>query len=166
MLWTSFRVRSLGTGGQHSSVFLWRSGATERSGAGVAIGMHTGGEAALPSAGVPATSPGYRLLAPCTTGLQAARALPAQCLPQPACPGRLASPRGPAADGRGAPARLPLPAVLPLDEIALAIAGLNGAGYTSNPTLAYYLSLLRLVALVRHTGSWRCLLFAAAQHTC
>lgn len=44
----------------------------------------------------------------------------------------------------------PLPlAVLPLDEIALAIAGLNGPDYASNPTLAYYLSLLRLVALVR-----------------
>jgi hypothetical protein len=39
--------------------------------------------------------------------------------------------------------------VLPLDEIALAIAGLNGPDYTSNPTLAYYLSLLRLVALLR-----------------
>lgn len=42
-----------------------------------------------------------------------------------------------------------LHSVLPLDEIALAIAGLNGPRYTSNPTLAYYLSLLRLVALVR-----------------
>ena len=42
-----------------------------------------------------------------------------------------------------------LPAVLPLDEIALAIAGLNGPAWTSNPNLAYYLSLLRLVALVR-----------------
>lgn len=39
--------------------------------------------------------------------------------------------------------------VLPLDEIALACAGLNGPHYTDNPTLAYYLSLLRLVALVR-----------------
>ncbi len=44
-----------------------------------------------------------------------------------------------------------LPAVLPLDEIALAIAGLNGPDYASNPTLAYYLSLLRLVALVRRS---------------
>lgn len=39
--------------------------------------------------------------------------------------------------------------MLPLDEIALAIAGLNGPAWTSNPNLAYYLSLLRLVALVR-----------------
>lgn len=39
--------------------------------------------------------------------------------------------------------------VLPLDEIALACAGLNGSDYTKNPTEAYYLSLLRLVALVR-----------------
>ncbi|KAL4458838.1 hypothetical protein ABPG75_013703 [Micractinium tetrahymenae] len=38
---------------------------------------------------------------------------------------------------------------LPLDEIALAIAGLNGPDYTRNPALAYYLSLLRLVALLR-----------------
>ena len=35
------------------------------------------------------------------------------------------------------------------DEFALACAGLNGGNYVNNPTLAYYLSLLRLVALVR-----------------
>ena len=46
---------------------------------------------------------------------------------------------------RGAPAAR---AVLPLDEISLAIAGLNGPHWVNNPTLAYYLSLLRLVALV------------------
>ena len=40
-------------------------------------------------------------------------------------------------------------AVIPLDEIALVIAGLNGPHYTDNQQLAYYLSLLRLVALVR-----------------
>ncbi len=48
--------------------------------------------------------------------------------------------------------RFPLPvqtiAVIPLDEIALAIAGLNGPDYVNNENLAYYLSLLRLVALV------------------
>lgn len=42
--------------------------------------------------------------------------------------------------------------VLPLDEIALACAGLNGGNYTENPQLAYYLSLLRLVALVGCCG--------------
>jgi hypothetical protein len=36
-----------------------------------------------------------------------------------------------------------------MDEIGLAIAGLNGPDWVNNPTLAYYLSLLRLVALVR-----------------
>ncbi|KAL4435944.1 hypothetical protein ABPG77_000706 [Micractinium sp. CCAP 211/92] len=39
--------------------------------------------------------------------------------------------------------------ILPLDEIALAIAGLNGPDFAKNPTLAYYLSLLRLVAMLR-----------------
>ena len=42
----------------------------------------------------------------------------------------------------------PHPAVIPFDEIALAIAGLNGTKYIDNPQLAYYLGLLRLVALV------------------
>lgn len=49
-------------------------------------------------------------------------------------------------------ALLRLTAVMPLDEIALAIAGLNGPDYVNNPELAYYLSLLRLVALVRLPG--------------
>ncbi|PSC76146.1 potassium NKT2 [Micractinium conductrix] len=38
---------------------------------------------------------------------------------------------------------------LPLDEIALSIAGLSGPRFTENEELAYYLSLLRLVALLR-----------------
>jgi hypothetical protein len=48
---------------------------------------------------------------------------------------------------------LPLPAAaLPLDEIGLAIAGLNGPNWVNDPVTAYYLSLLRLVALV--SGGW------------
>lgn len=38
---------------------------------------------------------------------------------------------------------------LPLDEIGLAIAGLNGPNWVNDPVTAYYLSLLRLVALLR-----------------
>lgn len=48
------------------------------------------------------------------------------------------------------PPTTPLAAsALPLDEIALSIAGLSGPRFTENEELAYYLSLLRLVALVR-----------------
>ena len=37
----------------------------------------------------------------------------------------------------------------------MAIAGLNGPDFAKNPTLAYYLSLLRLVAMVRQTAKLR-----------
>jgi hypothetical protein len=39
--------------------------------------------------------------------------------------------------------------IIPFDEIALAAAGLNGARHLENPLLAQYLSLLKLVRMVR-----------------
>eukprot|EP00887_Chlorella_sp_A99_P005048 scaffold4.g5048.t1 len=44
--------------------------------------------------------------------------------------------------------------VVPFDEIALAIAGLSGPNYVNNPTLAYYLALARLVAMLRMYRLW------------
>jgi len=38
--------------------------------------------------------------------------------------------------------------VFPFDEIALAIAGLNGSQYVNNPVLAQYLSLFKLLRMV------------------
>ena len=42
-----------------------------------------------------------------------------------------------------------LSSVIPFDEIALAIAGLNGPDYLNNPELAQYLSLLKLIRFLR-----------------
>lgn len=39
--------------------------------------------------------------------------------------------------------------VIPFDEISLAIAGLNGPHYVKNPVLAQYLSLFKLVRMLR-----------------
>ena len=47
--------------------------------------------------------------------------------------------------------------IIPFDEIALAIAGLNGPDYVNNEQLAYYLALLRLVGMVSsEQGCWAC----------
>ena len=43
--------------------------------------------------------------------------------------------------------------MVPWDEIALEIAGLNGPNYVNNETLAYYLSLFRLLQTVRRLPS-------------
>ena len=39
--------------------------------------------------------------------------------------------------------------IIPFDEIALAIAGLNGARYMQNPVVAQYFSLLKLLRMLR-----------------
>lgn len=45
--------------------------------------------------------------------------------------------------------------VIPVDEIALAIAGLNGPKYVDNPILAQYLSLFKLLRMLRmYRVSW------------
>ena len=41
-----------------------------------------------------------------------------------------------------------LVSIVPWDEVALAIAGLNGPRYVNNPLLAQYLSLFKLVRMV------------------
>ena len=42
--------------------------------------------------------------------------------------------------------------IFPFDEVALAIAGLNGPDSVNNPQLSTYLSLLRLMAMVRQSA--------------
>lgn len=45
--------------------------------------------------------------------------------------------------------------VIPFDEISLAIAGLNGPNYVNNPVLAQYLSLFKLLRMLRmYRVSW------------